>query len=132
MSAADEKISDLQLPIASVARLIKEALPNGAIAKQEAKLAIARAASVFVLFLTSATIDVTTSSNQKTLMAQHVFNALKEIEFEMFLPELQKSLETYRQAMKNKKDRKSINDASENNTENQIEDEEDVIQIDDD
>lgn len=50
---ADEKITDLQLPIAVINRLIKEALPNGAIAKNDAKLAIARAASVFVLFLTS-------------------------------------------------------------------------------
>lgn len=48
-----ENFADLQLPVASVARLIKEALPENAVAKQEAKLAIARAASVFVLFLTT-------------------------------------------------------------------------------
>jgi hypothetical protein len=54
--SADDKITDLQLPVAAVARLMKEALPNGAIAKQEAKLAITRAASVFVLFLTSGKI----------------------------------------------------------------------------
>ena len=53
---SDEKISDLQLPLSVINRLIKEALPNGSIAKNEAKLAIARAASVFVLFLTSGKI----------------------------------------------------------------------------
>ena len=50
---SDDKITDLQLPLSVVQRLIKEALPPNAIAKQEAKLAIARAASVFILFLTS-------------------------------------------------------------------------------
>lgn len=48
-----EKIQDLTLPLAVIQRLIKEALPPNAIAKNEAKLGISRAASVFVLFLTS-------------------------------------------------------------------------------
>lgn len=55
---ADEKIADLQLPVAVINRIIKEALPNGAIAKNDAKLAIARAASVFVLFLTSGKLEI--------------------------------------------------------------------------
>ena len=50
---SDDKISDLQLPLSVVQRLIKEALPNNAVTKQDAKLSIARAASVFILFLTS-------------------------------------------------------------------------------
>ena len=45
--------SDLTLPLAVIQRLIKEALPPNAIAKNEAKLGVAKAASVFILFLTS-------------------------------------------------------------------------------
>lgn len=130
--SADEKISDLQLPVACVARLIKDALPDNAIAKQEAKLAITRAASVFVLFLTSATIDVTTGANQKTLMAPHVFGALKDIDFENFIPELEKSLENYRKAIKNKKDRKSMGDTNVNSEKQAVEDDDDVEMIEDD
>lgn len=48
-----EKIADLQLPMTCVTRLIKEALPDNAQVKNEAKTAIAKSASVFVLFLTS-------------------------------------------------------------------------------
>lgn len=48
-----EKINDLQLPMTCVTRLIKEALPDNAQVKNEAKSAIAKCASVFVLFLTS-------------------------------------------------------------------------------
>lgn len=50
---ADQKISELTLPLAVIQRLIKDALPPNAIAKNEAKLGIAKVASVFVLFLTS-------------------------------------------------------------------------------
>lgn len=48
-----DKINDLTLPLSNIMRLIKEALPSNAIAKNEAKLGISRAASVFILFLTS-------------------------------------------------------------------------------
>jgi hypothetical protein len=50
---ADQKISELTLPLSVVQRLIKDALPPNAIAKNEAKLGVSKAASVFILFLTS-------------------------------------------------------------------------------
>lgn len=50
---ADQKISELSLPLSVIQRLIKEALPSNAIAKNEAKHGVAKAASVFILFLTS-------------------------------------------------------------------------------
>jgi DNA polymerase epsilon subunit 3 len=126
---SDEKITDLQLPIAVVGRLIKESLPANAITKQEAKLAIARAASTFILFLTSATIEVTLAANQKTMNANHVLKALKDIEFDSFIPELEKSLENYRKIMKTKKDRKSINNAEK--IEGIDDNEEEIVELDD-
>lgn len=48
-----DKIQDLQLPLAVIQRLIKEALPANAVCKSEAKVGISKAASVFILFLTS-------------------------------------------------------------------------------
>lgn len=42
-----DKIQDLNLPNAVVARLIKEALPDGINVGKEARSAIARAASIF-------------------------------------------------------------------------------------
>lgn len=48
-----EKMNDLQLPMTCVTRLIKESLPENVQVKNEAKAAIAKSASVFVLFLTS-------------------------------------------------------------------------------
>jgi hypothetical protein len=62
-------------------------------------------------------------------MAGHVFSALKDIEFENFIPELEKSLENYRKVMKNKKDRKSMTDSSANNTEKPTEDDDDDVEL---
>lgn len=58
------------------------------------------------------------------MTANHVLKALKEIEFEGFIPELESQLENYR---KRKKDRKSLNDAAAENTEN-AEDDAEVIE----
>lgn len=48
-----EKIQDLTLPLSVVSRLIKDALPPNAIVKGESKQGISKAASVFILYLTS-------------------------------------------------------------------------------
>lgn len=42
-----EKIADLNLPNSVVARLVKDALPEGISIGKEARLAIAKAASIF-------------------------------------------------------------------------------------
>lgn len=138
---ADQKITDLTLPLAVIQRLIKEALPPNAIAKNEAKLGVSKAASVFILFLTSgklvrkksysffyydhsstATTDITSSKNQKTMTADHVIAALKDIEFDHLIPELESSLSNYRQVMKNKKDRKSVGNTEKATEEDATED----------
>jgi DNA polymerase epsilon subunit 3 len=147
-----EKMQELQLPLAVINRLIKEALPPNAIAKNEAKLGISKAASVFILFLTSgkfvclhfqikhflnycflpAAADAASAKNQKTMTADHVLTALKEMEFGHMVPELESQLENYRKIMKNKKDRKSKGEAA--NTEEVAEEEadDDVVEVIDD
>ena len=60
------------------------------------------------------------------MSAQHVLKALKEIEFESFIPELETQLEKFR---KKKNDRKSMNDPATENTENA--EDEDVETIED-
>lgn len=62
----------------------------------------------------------------KQCLSNFPFQALKEIEFEHLVPELDAQLANYRKIMKSKKDRKSINEA---NTEKITED---VEEVDDD
>lgn len=63
------------------------------------------------------------------MTADHVLAALKDIEFEHMIPELEASLENYRQIMKNKKDRKSTGNV-EKATEEETDDVEMVDAID--
>jgi len=68
------------------------------------------------------------------MSANHVLAALKDIEFESFIPELEKSLENYRNVMKSKKEKKLI-DSSANKTTEKADDEnieDDVELIEDD
>lgn len=88
-----EKVEDLNLPISVVSRLIKDALPEGAIVSKEARTAIARAASVFVLYLTSSSNNVALRSKRKTINNEDVFQAIKDTEFEMFEGHLREAYE---------------------------------------
>jgi DNA polymerase epsilon subunit 3 len=72
-----EKADDLKLPLANVGRVIKGALPEGVAVSKEARTAIARAASVFVLHATNFANDAATRGKRKTIGAQDVITALQ-------------------------------------------------------
>lgn len=65
------------------------------------------------------------------MTADHVLGAMKEIEFDHLIPELEASLANYRRIMKDKKDRKSLNEAG-NTDKTTEEDADDDIEIIDD
>ncbi|XP_017484549.1 PREDICTED: DNA polymerase epsilon subunit 3 [Rhagoletis zephyria] len=107
-----ERIEDLNLPNAVVGRLIKDALPEGANVSKEARAAIARAASVFVIFLTSTSTTLARKQNHKTITAANILDALKQLEFESFVDPLTSDLESYRKAAKEKKDKAKTSSAA--------------------
>ncbi|XP_061401075.1 DNA polymerase epsilon subunit 3-like [Musca vetustissima] len=110
-----ERIEDLNLPNAVITRLLKDALPDGANVSKEARSAIARAASVFVIFLTSTSTSLARKQNHKTITATNILDALKQLEFESFIDPLEKDLEAYRKVVKDKKDKaKKDTSATEN------------------
>lgn len=98
-----ERMQELNLPNAVVGRLIKDTLPEGINASKEFRMAISRAASVFVIFLSSAATEEAVNHNVKTLTAEHIFAALEETEFESFVQPLKETLEAYRKSVKEKK-----------------------------
>lgn len=65
-----EKADDLKLPVANVTRVIKAALPPGVAVSKEARTAIARAASVFVLHATNFANESALKHKRKTIGAQ--------------------------------------------------------------
>ncbi|XP_063287847.1 DNA polymerase epsilon subunit 3 [Pelobates fuscus] len=99
-----ERPEDLNLPNAVITRIIKEALPDGVNVSKEARSAISRAASVFVLYATSCANNFAMKGKRKTLNATDVLAAMEEMEFERFLTPLKESLEAYRRDQKGKKE----------------------------
>lgn len=100
-----ERIQDLNLPNAVIGRLIKDALPEGISVSKEFRTAVGRAASVFVIYLSSAATEEAKKRGLKTISPQHVFAALEDVEFESFIGPLKDALEVYRKSVKDKKDK---------------------------
>ncbi|XP_015586095.1 DNA polymerase epsilon subunit 3 isoform X2 [Cephus cinctus] len=99
-----ERLEDLNLPNAVVTRIVKEALPNGVTIGKEARAAVAKAASIFILYLTSTANSIAKKGNRKTISGPDVIQAMEEIEFDQFIDHLQEALENFKRTQKEKKD----------------------------
>lgn len=88
-----ERPEDLNLPNSIVARIIKESLPDGVNVSKEARTAIAKAASVFVLYCTSCSNNLAMKASRKIISGQDVLGAMSDMEFAHFIEPLQASLE---------------------------------------
>lgn len=87
-----ERVEDLLLPNAVVQRIMKDAIPDGINIAKEARNEISRAASIFILYLTSTASLNTKSRNQKTMNTQDILDALGTIEMENFIDPLKEAL----------------------------------------
>ncbi|XP_048368164.1 DNA polymerase epsilon subunit 3 [Sphaerodactylus townsendi] len=133
-----ERPEDLNLPNAVITRIIKEALPDGVNISKEARSAISRAASVFVLYATSCANNFAMKGKRKTLNATDVLSAMEEMEFQRFVAPLKESLEAYRRDQKGKKgtvelkkkdkDKKEDSENPDKNREDENEDEDERME----
>merc|ERR1712241_496071 len=99
-----ERPEDLNLPNSVVSRIIKEALPPSVKVSKEAQAAVAKAASVFVLYATSCANNVATNSHRKTINGNDVTKAMEDMEFEKFIKPLENSLDSWKDSQQKKKD----------------------------
>lgn len=101
-----ERIQDLNLPISNVSRIIRDALPSNQTMDRETRIAIARATSVFIMYLASSAAANAEKANRKIFTAIDVFEAIEEMEFDNFLGPMKAALTGYRQGIKDKKDKR--------------------------
>merc|ERR1712029_1332807 len=124
-----ERPEDLNLPNAVVSRIIKEALPPSVKVSKGAQAAVAKAASVFVLYATSCANNVALKSNRKTIHGNDVVRAMEDMEFDKFIKPLENSLESWKDSQQKKKD--SAKQKRESKKEEKDEDDDDdVIEVD--
>ncbi|KAF4521364.1 hypothetical protein B566_EDAN006953 [Ephemera danica] len=99
-----ERPEDLNLPLSVVTRLVKDALPIGISMSKEARVALARSASVFVLYLTSSANLLAHKEKRSTIRGQDVIKALDDTDFTHFEEPLTKALEHFKKGQQDKKD----------------------------
>lgn len=99
-----ERPEDLNLPVAVVNRIVRDALPSNVKVSREANAAIAKAASVFVLYATSCTNNVATKSHRKTLQGSDVVQAITDMEFDKFVKPLENALDAWKSEQAKKKE----------------------------
>ncbi|KAK1060968.1 hypothetical protein LTR74_011427 [Friedmanniomyces endolithicus] len=88
-------VEDLSLPKSMIARLAKGVLPANTQIHKDALLALHKSATVFVNYIASTAYENAQLSNKKTIMPPDVVTALKDAEFEGFLPRLDAELKKY-------------------------------------
>ncbi|KAF2120592.1 histone-fold-containing protein [Lophiotrema nucula] len=82
-------VEDLNLPKSIVQRLAKGVLPPNTSIQKDALLAMSKSATVFVNFLTANAAEHAARSGKKTVNPKDVFDAMREMEYESFLPRLE-------------------------------------------
>lgn len=72
----------------------------------EARIAIARATSVFIMYLSSNAAATAHKHNHKTFSAQDVFDSINEMDFKTFTGPMKTALISYQKTIKDKKNSK--------------------------
>ncbi|KAJ5832253.1 Histone-fold [Penicillium riverlandense] len=93
-------VEDYLLPRSLTIRLAKAALPPNTTIQKDAVLAIQKAATVFVSYLSS---HANESTLKRTVAPADVLAALSELEFDSFRPRLEQELEAYTQSKADKR-----------------------------
>ncbi|CAH8605791.1 DNA polymerase epsilon subunit 3, variant 2 [Schistosoma haematobium] len=108
-----EKADDLYLPNAVLLRIIRESLPERTLVSREARSAISKSASSFILYVTSLASVHCEKSKRKTLTGSDILAALKEMQFNHFIPALNAFLDKYREQIVLKKSNKRLHSENE-------------------
>mmetsp|Transcript_1207 Transcript_1207/g.1896 ORF Transcript_1207/g.1896 Transcript_1207/m.1896 type:complete len:301 (-) Transcript_1207:704-1606(-) len=98
--------SDFEPPAACIRRLLKQTLPKSTNISKDSLSALSRASGIFILYLTACANDVAREGRRTTIVAKDVIGALKELEFEEFVPAMERFLEGHRREERSKKEEK--------------------------
>jgi len=101
-SSSDVNIDDLRLPQAVVARIAKEALPSNVAVSKEARIAIARAASVFILHATNFANEAAVNAKRKTITAPDILYAVKQLECDELEQPVREAVELWKSSRQQK------------------------------
>ncbi|XP_072315830.1 nuclear transcription factor Y subunit beta-like [Eucyclogobius newberryi] len=100
---------DIYLPIANVARIMKNAVPQtGKIAK-DAKECVQECVSEFISFITSEASERCHQEKRKTINGEDILFAMSTLGFDMYVEPLKLYLQKFREALKGEKGIAGVN-----------------------
>mmetsp|Transcript_28098 Transcript_28098/g.36817 ORF Transcript_28098/g.36817 Transcript_28098/m.36817 type:complete len:188 (+) Transcript_28098:164-727(+) len=107
----ENKAPEFEPPQACIQRIVKAVLPDNIQIGKDAKAAFARAAGIFIMYLTACANDFCRESKRQQISGADVMMAISELEFhdlveplKDFLEEFRKEENARRQAAKDKKE----------------------------
>lgn len=90
---SDAKTPEYEPPQACVNRMIKSVLPNNVQITKDSRAAFARAAGIYIFYLTSCANDFSREKKRQTIFPADVLSALKELDMGEFVGDVEKFLE---------------------------------------
>ncbi|RWS26605.1 nuclear transcription factor Y subunit beta-like protein [Leptotrombidium deliense] len=103
---------DRFLPIANVARIMKNAIPKSGKIAKDAKECVQECVSEFVSFITSEASDRCHQEKRKTINGEDILFAMSTLGFDNYVDPLKLYLQKYREAMKGDKSTQSAVDGT--------------------
>jgi nuclear transcription Y subunit beta len=101
------KEQDRWLPIANVARIMKNALPDNAKIAKEAKECMQECVSEFISFITSEASEKCQQEKRKTVNGEDILFAMTSLGFENYSEALKIYLSKYREVSQSNRDRET-------------------------
>eukprot|EP00590_Aulacoseira_subarctica_P003527 CAMPEP_0172434090 /NCGR_PEP_ID=MMETSP1064-20121228/70448_1 /TAXON_ID=202472 /ORGANISM="Aulacoseira subarctica , Strain CCAP 1002/5" /LENGTH=261 /DNA_ID=CAMNT_0013182289 /DNA_START=31 /DNA_END=817 /DNA_ORIENTATION=+ len=117
-------INEFEPPLACIRRILKNSLPKSTNVGKDASLAFSRACGFFCIYLATCANDFARESKRQTITANDIFAAMKELDFDEFIPQLEQFLQEHRKDEKWKKDGESKAAAEEESTKGEIKEKE--------
>ena len=106
--AAQIQDDELTLPRSAVNKMIKELLPHLRVANNSRELVL-NCCTEFILLLSSQSNEICEKRNKKTILPEHVIDALQELGFSDYVTDVQEVLSDYKtQASSRKKGGKKL------------------------
>eukprot|EP01132_Coremiostelium_polycephalum_P010929 gene10929-13386_t len=91
-----------ELPSAIVNRIIKASLPDNVLIAKESKLALTKAAKVWIHYLTASSNDFCQSAQRTKILGKDVTQSLEELDFPQFIKPLDDFLNSTKKKEKEK------------------------------
>lgn len=83
-----ERVSDFKMPEKVVTKLLKESLPDNVVVSKDAKNAVCRSASIFILQLSIAAAEKAQENKRRTLENQDIIKAVTDLGLGEYAPQL--------------------------------------------